>query len=101
MNANQLMNFHILGGQYAEVEGNRFNSIFIGVPTGDPESENSKGIQVLKMKCTDEAYKQLPFDTAAYPVDAEVTVRMGRGAQNKATQEAISIKVTKPASKAA
>lgn len=87
---NQVMNVDLYGASLADVDGNKYVSLFIGQQVIDEKEESAKGIVVMKMPCDPAVYDSLRFPK--YPVQVELHYRLKKAAQGRLGQHCIAVK---------
>jgi hypothetical protein len=86
----QVLNVQILGTSYAAVDGAEYASVYIG-QEAEQGSATAKGIEVLKLGCTPEVFRQLP--PAGYPLNVQLTTKLRKAAGGKMGQVAVSVRI--------
>lgn len=91
---NQVIKATVLGAQFSEFEGNFYGKVFICQPVGQEDAENAKGLSVMSMDISKEAYNALALPP--HPVDAELDCRMKRAGKNQMKTECIHVRIQQP-----
>lgn len=91
---NQEIKATVLGAQASEFDGNFYGKVFICQPVAQEDSENAKGLSVMSMDITKDAYKALILPP--HPVEATLDCRMKRAAKNQMKTECIGIRFQNP-----
>ena len=91
----QVMPATVLGAQFSEFDGNFYGKVFICQPVSSEESEQAKGLSVMSIDISKEAYQRLRLPP--HPVEAQLDIRLKRAGKNKMSTECIGIRIEKPA----
>lgn len=87
---NQVMNVDLYGASLADVDGNKYVSLYIGQQVIDEKEESAKGIVVMKLPCDPAVYDSLRFPK--YPVQVELQCRLKKAAGGRLGQHCVSVK---------
>lgn len=87
---NQVMTVDLYGASIADVDGNKYVSLYVGQQVIDEKEENAKGIIVMKLPCDPDVYESLRFPK--YPVQVELQTRLKKAAGGRLGQHCTGVK---------
>lgn len=87
---NQTMTVDLYGASIADVDGNKYVSLYVGQQVIDEKEENAKGIIVMKLPCDPDVYESLRFPK--YPVQVELQTRLKKAAGGRLGQHCTGVK---------
>lgn len=87
---NQVMNVDLYGASMADIDGNKYVSLFVGQAVVDEKEEGAKGIIIMKMPCDPDVYDSLRFPS--YPVQVELSFRLKKAAGGRLGQHCTAVK---------
>lgn len=86
----QKMIVTVYGAQMINVEGVRYDKIWVGQQVSDPKAQSAKGIDMMAIKCDVSVYDAMPND--GFPMQAEIECEIRRGSKNSMTQYCLSFR---------
>lgn len=86
---NQTMIVDLYGASIAEVDGNKYASLYVGQAVVDEKEEKAKGIVMMKLPCDPEVYDTLR--APKYPVQVELQTRLKKAAGGRMGQHCTAV----------